>query len=197
VPRPFIHVNFAAESPDRPSDPPGAISCGTDWQRVHALREQYDAVAVGARTWNLDRPRLTVRPERLGREPKRQPARAIFAGAQPCDLEGHGDNIFLIGCGRMESCGATIIATSDHDLRTPLEALYGYGIRSMLVEGGPTILHSFLSQGLADAVTVFVRARSEDAAHRAAFQALPDLPPALRACGFGEGYLLSAGAESP
>jgi riboflavin biosynthesis pyrimidine reductase len=194
VDRPFIHVNFAVDSPDRPCASPASISCEADWRRVHTLREQYDAVAVGARTWNLDRPRLTVRAERLGREPARQPVKAIFAGRQDCEIEAHdGNDLFVIGAHRPESAGATLIATSGHDLLSPLAELYGYGIRSMLVEGGPTILRSFFNQGVVDAVTIFVRAGSEDAAHRAARHALPCLPPSLSACSFGEGFLLTGG----
>ncbi|MBO0883909.1 MAG: dihydrofolate reductase family protein, partial [Mycobacterium sp.] len=62
--RPFIHLNFAIDQWGRhcgASGKPLQVSCGQDWQRVHALREQYDAVAVGAQTWLLDRPRLNVR----------------------------------------------------------------------------------------------------------------------------------------
>lgn len=189
MPRPFIHVNFATDGRPWPHGAAASISCETDWRRVHTLRERYDAVAVGARTWNLDHPRLTVRPERLGREPQRQPARAIFAGSQGCHVSEHDGRVFLIGA-PAECCGATMIASYDHDLLPPLESLYRHGIRSMLVEGGPTILHSFFSQGLADAVTVFVRTLEEEAAHRIAHATLPCLPLSLEASRFGEGFLL-------
>ena len=48
--RPFIHLNFAFDQWGRHCGTDGkplAISCTMDWQRVHALRELYDAVAVG------------------------------------------------------------------------------------------------------------------------------------------------------
>jgi 2,5-diamino-6-(ribosylamino)-4(3H)-pyrimidinone 5'-phosphate reductase len=188
VPRPFIHVNFAAAA--AAADPSACVSCDADWRRVHRLRERYDAVAVGARTWNIDHPRLTVRPERLGREPRRQPAKAVFAGSHHCEIAGGASGLFVIG----SECaydGATFIRTTGHQLARPLEALYEHGIRSMLVEGGPTILHSFFTQQLADAVTVFVRAGSAEAAHRAAVRTLPSLPLPLTARRFGEGFLLS------
>lgn len=176
--RPFIHVNFAVDA-----------SCETDWQRVHELRERYDAVAVGARTWNADRPRLNVRPERLGREPRRQPARAIFAGRQRCEINGDGP-LFLIGAPPDDCRGATLIPSGDHDLRIPLEALYDHGIASMLVEGGPTILQSFFDQELVDTVTIYVRAHDEASAHLAARRALPFLPATLSGRTFGAGFLL-------
>ena len=192
VSRPYIHVNFATDGREWPGGAAVSISCEADWRRVHTLRERYDAVAVGAHTWNLDHPRLTVRHERLGREPQRQPARAIFAGTQGCRVMEHDGPVFLIGAPGLACCGATVIASYDHNLLPPLESLYCHGIHSMLVEGGPTILHSFFSQGLADAVTVFVRTRDEEAAHRIARTALPCLPSSLLASRFGEGFLLAA-----
>jgi riboflavin biosynthesis pyrimidine reductase len=196
VPRPLIHVNFATDGREWPRGVAASISCEADWRRVHVLRERYDAVAVGAHTWNLDHPRLTVRRERLGREPQRQPARVIFAGAHSCDVHGLGDRVFLIGVPVAAPCGATEIASYDHDLLPPLESLYRHGIRSVLVEGGPTILHSFLSQGLADAVTVFVRVQEEEAAHRIARASLPSSPHSLQANRFGEGFLLACAQGS-
>jgi riboflavin biosynthesis pyrimidine reductase len=192
VSRPFIHVNFATDGREWPHGVAASISCDADWRRVHTLRERYDAVAVGARTWNMDHPRLTVRQERLGREPQRQPVRAIFAGTQGCHVMEDDGPVFLIGAPGLACCGATVIASYDHNLLPPLESLYRHGIRSMLVEGGPTILHSFFSQGLADAVTIFVRAHDEEAAHRIAHAALPCLPLSMLASKFGEGFLLAA-----
>lgn len=193
--RPFIHINFAAEDvrgPDAPLGHAGNISCCADWHRVHALRERYDAIAVGGRTWNLDRPRLTVRSERLGREPRRQPRRVIFAGSHPCEVPA-GAPAFVVSSGRDIDCGAVALAMTGHDLQGPLASLYGHGIESLLVEGGPTLLRSFLRQGLADAMTVFVRAGTAEAADRGVRDSLGALPDDFRVSAFGEGFLLEAG----
>lgn len=198
---PFIHINFAMQDATllQPlSLDAGNVSCGADWQRVHRLRERYDAIAVGGRTWNLDQPRLTVRAERLGREPKRQPVRVIFAGSQPCAIQPASVQTFVIGSGGFfEGCDhasdTVSLPMQGHDLRQPLQALYRHGVRSLLVEGGRTLLHSFFRQGFADVVTVFVRASSVDSAVQAACAELGVTFADLRAKPFGEGFLLEAG----
>lgn len=176
----------------------GNVSCCADWQRVHHLREQYDAIAVGGRTWNLDQPRLTARAERLGRQPKRQPIRVIFAGSQPCAIQPAAVPTFVIGNGAsFQGCGhasdLVSLPMQGHDLRQPLQALYRHGIRSLLVEGGRTLLHSFFRQGFADMVTVFVRAPSVECAVYSAREELGFTLADLRASRFGEGFLLEAG----
>lgn len=195
--RPFIHINFATEDARSISQPQGLsgnISCGADWHRVHVLRERYDAIAVGGKTWNIDRPRLTVRPEKLGREPRRQPNRVIFAGSQPCAMSHPGALAFVISSHDHVDPGAVALPMSGHDLNVPLASLYEHGIESLLVEGGPTLLRSFFSQGLADCVTIYVRARTAEGADRGARDTLGALPVEFRASAFGEGFLLESGS---
>jgi riboflavin biosynthesis pyrimidine reductase len=197
--RPFIHINFATEdihSVSRPQGLSGNISCGADWHRVHVLRERYDAIAVGGRTWNIDRPRLTVRPEKLGREPRRQPNRVIFAGSQPCAMSHPGAPAFVISSHDHVDPSAVALTMSGHDLHGPLTSLYDHGIQSLLVEGGPTLLRSFFSQGFADRVTIYVRAGDAEGADRGARDTLGTLPVAFRASAFGDGFLLESGPES-
>lgn len=194
--RPFIHINFATE--DAHSVPAahgisGNISCRADWRRVHVLRERYDAIAVGGRTWNIDRPRLTVRSEKLGREPRRQPNRVIFAGSQPCAMSHPGAPAFVISSHCHVDPGAVALSMSGYDLHGPLESLYDHGIETMLVEGGPTLLRSFFSQGFADRVTIYVRAGTAKGADRGARDTLGALPVDFRASAFGEGFLLESG----
>jgi riboflavin biosynthesis pyrimidine reductase len=198
---PFIHINFAMQDVtalQALSMHDGNVSCGADWQRVHQLREHYDAIAVGGRTWNLDRPRLTARAERLGREPKRQPLRVIFAGSQACMVHQADVPTFVVGNGKQQAWandaqGLTSLPMQGHDLRQPLRTLYQYGVRSLLVEGGRTLLQSFFRQGFADVVTIFVRAPSVEIAVLSACGDLGLKPDAVRASPFGEGYLLEAG----
>jgi riboflavin biosynthesis pyrimidine reductase len=194
--RPFIHINFATEdihSVSRPQGLSGNISCGADWRRVHVLRERYDAIAVGGRTWNIDSPRLTVRPEKLGREPRRQPNRVIFAGSQPCAMSHPGAPAFVICSHDHVDPSAVALTMSGRDLHGPLTSLYDHGIESLLVEGGPTLLRSFFSQGFADRVTIYVRAGDAEGADRGARDTLGTLPVAFRASAFGEGFLLESG----
>jgi len=200
--RPFIHINYAAEdggSTSAPTAADGTISCCSDWRRVHTLRERYDAIAVGGKTWNIDRPRLTVRSERLGREPRRQPSRVIFAGSQPCQVPQPGAPAFVISSRRDVDPRAVALPMNGYDLRRPLEGLYDHGIRSLLVEGGPTLLRSFINQGVVDVMSLFVRAGTPEAADRGVrdsldARSLDALRLSFRVRAFGEGFLMEAGS---
>jgi riboflavin biosynthesis pyrimidine reductase/LPS sulfotransferase NodH len=194
MPRPFVHINFATTSSGDMAERSGGISCNRDWARVHELRERYDAVAVGAGTWKCDNPRLNVRQERLGREPRQQPLRVVFLGGQSCTVSSVSPQTIVIGRGPQPSNSVTYFPSHGRDLSGPLDSLRRHGVRTMLVEGGPTLIRSFLQQGAADAVTVYVRCGCLDAALLAARAVIPEMPPAMRAERFGEGVLLSCAA---
>lgn len=181
--RPFVHINFAVDQRGSyccSEGKPLSISCETDWQRVHDLRERYDAVAVGGRTWKLDCPSLSVRAERLGRQPNRQPARVVFAGEDCCEATGPGAGV-----------ATHVIASSGRNLAGPLDRIWRLGIRSLLVEGGPTLLSSFLLQDCFDRITVFVRGSTVETAMAGATAPLPSLPRHMEAAPFGQGCLLA------
>lgn len=191
--RPFIHINLAMDERGRVATPQGAplaLSCRDDWRRVHVLRERCDAVAVGARTWILDSPSLNVRVERLGREPRRQPARVIFAGSHDCAVTPDARRTFIIGSGRPSENGHIFIRSRDHQLREPLQRLHRHGVRSMLVEGGPTLLRSFLSADFVDSLTVYVRTQCLASALKAARETILWDEWQVETGPLGEGILL-------
>jgi riboflavin biosynthesis pyrimidine reductase/LPS sulfotransferase NodH len=190
--RPLIHINFALNAQGSLNNGPATISCATDWRRVHELRESYDAVAVGGKTWNADRPQLNVRREHLGRDPNHQPVRVIFAGTHCCSLLSNGHHTYVISAAPVESGIADWIPCCGHSLEIPLKKLYQRGVRSMLVEGGATLIRSFLKQGMADQITIFVRTGCLEAAERAARGAIGELPPRMIGHRLGEGVLLTA-----
>lgn len=206
--RPAIHLNCALTA--RGTLGSGMISCPADWRRVHQLREEHEAVSVGARTWLADEPRLTARPDRLGRAPRRQPDVVVFAGTHLCTVKPDGRRVFVIGAHPPGAAGAIAILAGDHDLVGPLSALHGHGVGSLLVEGGPTLLRSFLEQGLVDRFTIFVRSSRAADAGRALRSALsrwaqrrphaegpdagaPEAPLAFTEEPFGEGFLFASG----
>ncbi len=193
---PLVHINFALHENGLSTTQNGyqeCISCDTDWRRVHELRERYAAVAVGANTWLNDSPQLTARSERLGRQPDRQPDRVIFAGKQRCAYTVARRRTFVIGSAPVaESEHDVIIPASDHDLSAPLKVLRQCQIESLLVEGGLTLVRSFIDQQLADIITVYVKTASPETAIQAVNQAIPALDVQL--CDiqhFGKGILLS------
>jgi diaminohydroxyphosphoribosylaminopyrimidine deaminase / 5-amino-6-(5-phosphoribosylamino)uracil reductase len=101
-------------------------------RRVHELRAQVDAVAVGMGTVRADDPLLTAR----GVGAERQPRRLAF-GRGPLPA---GSELELVE-GRLDEA---------------LARLAGEGVQSLLLEGGPTLATSFLAGGLVDKLLLFV-----------------------------------------
>ena len=161
--RPFVHVNFAINSMAQSSTAEGKpinLSCAVDWNRVHQLRESYTAVAVGANTWYTDQPRLTAREEKLNRPPFRQPDRVIFAGKRPCTFIKDQRRTFVVGKNHPPVPDGRIrIKVNDYSLATVLYDLRKHQVTSLLVEGGPKLIKSFLKQGFIDLLTVYVSSK--------------------------------------
>lgn len=131
--RPFVTYKVAVTLDGRVVVPGRRWVSGEVSRRlVHELRAAADAVAVGMGTVRTDRPRLDAR----GVDAPRQPRRLAF---------GRGP----------------LPAGSELELRTgPLEeelrALAAEDVRSLLLEGGPTLGAAFLDAGLVDKLLVFV-----------------------------------------
>jgi len=192
--RPMVHLNIALDRYGRTAGVDGEaidVSCEEDWRRVHQLREHYCAVGVGAKTWQLDQPRLTAREERLGRPPSKQPERVIFAGHYQCEFIPDQRRTFVIGS-RSSSEGAICIEVRDHNLDVALNTLHKCGLQSLLIEGGLTLMRSFVRVNYIDRLTIYVRTGSSDVAEKAILKALPELSlEGLQYEPFGEGILVS------
>lgn len=137
------------------------ISNEDDVRRVQGLRSQVDAILVGVGTVLKDDPKLTVKPEYAkGRKPLRvvldsdgkTPAKAnvldgsaptLVATAEGCERTFPEADVFRGG-------------KDEVDLRALLDHLAARGVRSLLVEGGSTVIWNFLRHRLVDEVKVFV-----------------------------------------
>lgn len=110
---------------------------------VHLRRAASDAIAVGTGTVLADDPALTAR-DADGELLEEQPIPVVFgrrevpAGAA---LERHPHEA---------------IRMAGADLAADLAELQRRGIRSLFIEGGPTLASSFLAAGLADEVLVYL-----------------------------------------
>jgi diaminohydroxyphosphoribosylaminopyrimidine deaminase/5-amino-6-(5-phosphoribosylamino)uracil reductase len=143
-------------------------------RRVHELRASADAVAIGMGTVRADDPKLTAR----GVDADRQPRRLAFGrGPLPAGSE------LELRTGRL-----------DEELR----ALAGDGVRSLLLEGGPTLATAFLAADLVDKLLILLAPTLSGAGPRA-FGALPEpravtelLPERL-----GDDVLLTAYVHRP
>jgi diaminohydroxyphosphoribosylaminopyrimidine deaminase/5-amino-6-(5-phosphoribosylamino)uracil reductase len=131
--RPHIVLKLAVSLDGR------AVVPGRRWvtgeaarRRVHELRAEVDAVAVGMGTVRADAPRLDARDVPVVRQPRRL---AFGRGPLP------DDSPLELRTGRLED---------------ELAALAEEGVQSLLLEGGPTIAGAVLAAGLVDRLLVFV-----------------------------------------
>jgi diaminohydroxyphosphoribosylaminopyrimidine deaminase / 5-amino-6-(5-phosphoribosylamino)uracil reductase len=150
--RPFVILKLALTLDGRVAVPGSRwVSGEAARRRVHELRAQVDAVAVGMGTVRADEPELTARDVDV----TRQPRRLAF---------GHGP--LPKGSGLELRKGA---------LEDELSALAADGVQSLLLEGGPTLAESFLRADLVDKLLLFIAPRVGGAGPAFA----PDLPTPL------------------
>ncbi len=118
--RPFVTLKWA-ESEDGFID--GHISNTYTQMVCHKRRAEHQAILVGRKTWEADKPSLTVR-EWYGSSPKR-----YVVSSQSLTLP---NGFHLIQTTRVEGI---------------LKRLYEDGIQTVLVEGGAELLQSFIDSG--------------------------------------------------
>ena len=131
--RPFVTYKVAITLDGRVTVPGSRwVSGEASRRRVHELRAKVDAVAVGMGTVRADDPALTARDVGASSQPRRL---AFGRGPLP-----EGSELEL----------------RSGPLEGELRALAADGVRSLLLEGGPTLAASFLSADLVDKLLVFV-----------------------------------------
>ncbi|HZN77884.1 MAG TPA: bifunctional diaminohydroxyphosphoribosylaminopyrimidine deaminase/5-amino-6-(5-phosphoribosylamino)uracil reductase RibD [Micromonosporaceae bacterium] len=156
--RPYLVWKLAATLDGRSAAADGTsmwITSEESRMDVHALRGTVDAVIAGVGTVLADDPRLTVRNLRDGTLAIRQPLRVVV------DTEGRTPKDARVRDAAAPTWVATaaeVGAASDGkvDLDALMLALYGRGVRSALLEGGPTLAGAFLSARLVDKVIAYL-----------------------------------------
>jgi diaminohydroxyphosphoribosylaminopyrimidine deaminase/5-amino-6-(5-phosphoribosylamino)uracil reductase len=149
---PFVIWKFAATLDGRSAAADGTSQWITSPQAradVHRLRGEVDAIIAGAGTVLADDPHLTVRgPD--GRLRPHQPLRVVVDSAARVPATARV----------LDDAAETWLVKADGggpvDLQKMLEALHGRGVRSALLEGGPTLAGVFLRGRLIDRVVAYV-----------------------------------------
>jgi diaminohydroxyphosphoribosylaminopyrimidine deaminase / 5-amino-6-(5-phosphoribosylamino)uracil reductase len=131
--RPFVTYKAAITLDGRVTVPGSRWVSGEESRRrVHELRAQSDAVAVGMGTVRTDNPRLDARDVDVVRQPRR-----VAFGSGPLPV---GSELELLS----------------GSLEDELARLADEGIQSLLLEGGPTLATSFVRADLVDKLVLFV-----------------------------------------
>ncbi|MFE5631078.1 bifunctional diaminohydroxyphosphoribosylaminopyrimidine deaminase/5-amino-6-(5-phosphoribosylamino)uracil reductase RibD [Streptomyces sp. NPDC056470] len=167
--RPFVRWKYAATLDGRIAAADGTsrwITSSDSRADVHRLRAEADAVVVGSGTARTDDPHLAVR----GVEGAVQPLRVVV------DTEA---SAVKPGARVLDDAARTVIAVADDvppentahfpetwrlprapggglDIPELLAALHGQGVRSVLLEGGPTLAGAFVAAGAVDQVVGYL-----------------------------------------
>lgn len=168
--RPKVIVNCAMSADGKTALPAGKqlrISSEEDIARMYQLRNACDAVLVGIGTILSDDPKLTVK-ETYVKNP-RHPLRVVLDsnGRTPPHaliFNNTAKTLIITGKGHERSFEGPHIevvecTTDEHGLlEIPiiLELLYQRGVRTLLVEGGGTVIWSFLKSGTVDDLYVYI-----------------------------------------
>jgi diaminohydroxyphosphoribosylaminopyrimidine deaminase/5-amino-6-(5-phosphoribosylamino)uracil reductase len=116
---------------------------------AHRVRDGVDAIVVGTGTALADDPQLTVRPPSTGvdsrdNRPMRQPLRVVV-GTRP-----------LPPTARVLDDTAETLLLRTHEVTEVLATLAERGLRSVLLEGGPTLAGAFVRAGAVDRVLAYL-----------------------------------------
>ena len=160
---PEIILNCAASADGKialPDRKKVILSNKEDFERVHRLRTECDAILVGIGTVIEDNPKLTARNSK-GKNPTRIILDTNFRIPKDANVfDGESKTIVAVGenTSVKEDKNIEIIKCGfkEVDLLKLLPELKSRGIDKILVEGGETVMWSFLEKKLFDKLYIFI-----------------------------------------
>jgi 3,4-dihydroxy 2-butanone 4-phosphate synthase/GTP cyclohydrolase II len=169
--RPFITLTYAQSidgSIAAQLGTPLALSSPESLKMTHRLRASHDAILVGIGTILADNPQLNVRYV-PGPNPRpiildstlRCPPNARCLGVARRPIIATTEQAPMARQHELEAIGASILqlptnAQNQIDLHTLASRLYLEGIRTLMVEGGASLITSFLQAQLVDKLIVTI-----------------------------------------
>jgi diaminohydroxyphosphoribosylaminopyrimidine deaminase/5-amino-6-(5-phosphoribosylamino)uracil reductase len=164
--RPWVTLKLALSIDGKMNDPSGErrwISNELSRSEVHRLRANVDAIAVGIGTVKADNPQLTARGSI---RPRVAPMRVVFdrqaetplestlvrtAKETPTMIFAHHPPVARLAA--LHNAGVDVFEAED--LPAALEALHGFEVHHLFVEGGARVAQEFLRQNLVDRLIIF------------------------------------------
>ncbi|MFF3324108.1 bifunctional diaminohydroxyphosphoribosylaminopyrimidine deaminase/5-amino-6-(5-phosphoribosylamino)uracil reductase RibD [Streptomyces sp. NPDC002889] len=166
--RPYVLWKYAATLDGRIAAADGTsrwISSPESRADVHRLRAEADAVLVGSGTARADDPHLAVRGIDGAVQPLRvvvdTNATAVKPGARVLDraadtLVAVADDILIEETSHLPEVVRLPRAAGGVDIAELLGVLHRRGVRSVLLEGGPTLAGAFIAAGAVDTVVGYL-----------------------------------------
>jgi len=168
--RPHVTINCAMSADGKialPNRKQVRISCDEDIKRMYNLRHGSDAVLVGIGTILADDPKLTVK-EKYVENPK-QPLRVVLDSTcrthkDALVLNDKAKTLIITKKGNekhfddkhVEVVGCNTDNEGYIDVECALDLLYQKGVKKLLVEGGSTVIWSFLKKKLVDKLFIYI-----------------------------------------
>ena len=164
--RPWVTLKLALSSDGKMNDPSGErrwISNELSRKEVQRLRANVDAIAVGLGTVRADDPQLTARGSI---RPRVAPMRVVFdrnaetpldsvlvrtAKETPTVIFAHHPPVARLAA--LHNAGVDVF--EGEDLPAALQALRGFEVQHLMVEGGARVAREFVRQGLVDRLVIF------------------------------------------
>ena len=164
--RPWVTLKLALSSDGKMNDPSGErrwISNELSRKEVQRLRANVDAIAVGLGTVRADDPKLTARGSI---RPRVTPMRVVFdrnaetaldaalvrtAKETPTVIFAHHPPVARLAA--LHNAGVDVFEAED--LTAALQALRGFEVQHLMVEGGARVAREFVRQGLVDRLVIF------------------------------------------
>jgi len=164
--RPWVTLKLALSSDGKMNDPSGErrwISNELSRKEVQRLRANVDAIAVGLGTVRADDPQLTARGSI---RPRVQPMRVVFdrdaetaldaaivrtARETPTMIFAHHPPVARLAA--LHNAGVDVFEAED--LSAALQALRGFDVQHLMVEGGARVARDFMRQSLVDRLIIF------------------------------------------
>ena len=175
--RPYVIVNIAMSADGKLSTYERRqvkISGKQDFERVDKLKAESDAVMVGIGTVLADDPSLTIKSsdliaDRIGKGKSENPVRIVVDSRARTPLQakvlhkGEGKRLIAISESASEEyivplsryAGIINAGHNQVDLKLLLQKLFNMNIRSLMVEGGGTLIWGLLSAGLVDELIIY------------------------------------------
>lgn len=175
--RPYVIAKWAQGLDGGLVPPPGEspwISCETSRKFAHRLRARVDAILVGSKTAFADDPLLTARGVLIRRVATRvvlDTRLRIAPSSKLVETSGETPTVVFTTSQRARSrkaktlagIGVEVVAVRERKrglcLTDVMQNLARRGMTNVLVEGGPSVLDSFLRKKIVDEAFVFVAPR--------------------------------------
>lgn len=168
---PYIHVKWAqsvngvfASYPDQER-----LMLSNDDSLVygHELRKQYDAIMIGRETLNLDNPKLNIRY--VENSSLKNPIKVVIGDYEMMNkestlLKSDKAMTIIVTSSKYENLieGKALFFDSDSLKEVFQNLKVKFGIQSILIEGGMTLINSILKEELADEISILVSPEVKD-----------------------------------